>query len=706
MKNMISVGMMFSLLSALHAQPNQQMKTPEEAQRKLDSMMKNNPSLQQYMNKNNQNNTTVSIPAQAFISKPDTAFLSNLKLPPRNSMALALIPSRTMTRDELKNFVHDLAANVKPALQKYYSTEDLSIASIGSTGASNAACLAWYKGRPDVALELALAAADKDCDDILALSNLSGILDLCGFPYKAVPVLQYVKEKEPENSTVNNNLGQAYVKMGDIQKARAYLQEAIASSPDHPNANFTMAIISYAQGDKGAAQKYCESCLRGGFIPNAWNMLKSINPKAKMMDYVRHRYKPPESFNPDKYPLLPQIRNTADVLKYHQLYADFKKMLVTENVRYEKMAKEEQKWVAENMAKNLMAKINEKKDPLRPFGEFANVVLGDILETHGEKILELNKYDSSYQEQLKALNDQFAAEKKKIDDQYGVSEDNDGEGGVNTENKTQHCNALNELANAYLPQFADLREAWQKKWLYAEKDYFNDYSFWCYVASTDDHHYHQLFYQLVSEYLGLLEKLSTSRALAFCIHLDTTHKNEKDLEFGEGKCPLNAEIPIANLGKEAEEFEGFLGKIALDCEGLGLEFGEGLIFNFDRKFSTGETTLAFGGGASEHIPYIPVIEGGAKMQFYITFGGSTAWDIGIKWEAEMDIKGMYHPEQKAGWTVGINSGLDSHFDTFSEGEIPGALSDRLGKELFGIESDHQVNPNIKMFNNNNNGKKE
>lgn len=96
-------------------------------------------------------------------------------------------------------------------------------------------------------------------------------------------------------------------------------------------------------------------------------MLKAINPKAKLMDYIRHRYKQPETFNPDKYPLL-----------------------------------------------------ESKKDPLRPFGWLANKVLGVIVETYGEKLLEMQKYDKAFEEKLKELNDQYKAEKKKIDDQYGI----------------------------------------------------------------------------------------------------------------------------------------------------------------------------------------------------------------------------------------------------------------------------------------------
>ena len=449
----------------------------------------------------------------------------------------------------------------------------------------------------------------------------------------------------------------------------------------------SLAYLAYLSGDKTAAVNYCENCLRGGFVAHAWNMLKAIKPDAKLMDYIRHRYKQPETFNEHKYELLPQCRTTDEVPKLRSLYADYNNMLSRLKTKYEKMANEEGKISAQNIQQNLMKKVSQGGDPMRPFGWFANIVLGDIAKTHAEKLLEMDKYDKQFEAKLKDLNDEYEAKKKTVNDKYGIADD--GEGAANTDNSAARCNALNELNNSYLPEFADLRTAWQQKWLYEERDYFNDASFWCYVASLDDHQYRKNFYQLVSDYLGLMLKLSHTRLLA-CIHrnADTTHKKVDSLQFQEGKCPLAAKIPI----------EAAKSTISLDCQKMGLdaEIGEGVSLVATHSFS-GSTTLALEAG----VPIVPKVLSGS-MQFYITFGGGAPMDIGVKWEAEMKLPEALGGNNSAGWGVGMNSGV-----TFTgEGKLQSGASNWLQQNVFGLDPPApQVNPNVNMYNANN-GKKE
>lgn len=623
---LIAAGCFYTVIAFSQSDPN---KVLAEAQRKLDSIMKNDPNVKKYMNKGNENNTMQNLPSFQNIAdnpfslqKPDTAFLSKMKLPEKNLKALASIPAKPMSKEELKNFLVDIKKKLGSVVQSSFGTKPLNTTGKTATAISGEAVLSFYAGKFEYALLLGMESVSADPENENALNNFAGILTLCGFPYKAVPILDYIKQQEPDNSTVNNNLGQAYFLMGDVQKADNYLKQAVASTPYHPNANMSLAYLSYINGDKSGAINYCENCLRGGFISQAWNMLKAIKPDAKLMDYIRHRFKQPETFNEHKYPLLPQCRTVDEVPKLQILYADYKKMLMSLQSKYEKMAKEEGKISAQNIQKNEMGKINKGDDPMRPFGWFANTVLGDIAKTHVEKLLEMDKYDKEFEAKRKDLSDEYKAKRKEIDAKFNISEV--GEGEASTDNSRAICDAHNALNNNYLPLFADMREAWQKKWIYEERDYLNDASFWCYVASLDDHQYRKDFYQLVSEYLGLMIKLNHSTFIA-CFHKneDTTHKKIDSLQFEEGKCPLVAKIKI----KEAKS------TISLDCNKVGLDadIGEGVSFKATHTFS-GSTTLALEAG----VPLIPKVLSGST-QFYITFGGGAPMDIGVKWEAEMKL---------------------------------------------------------------------
>jgi hypothetical protein len=259
------------------------------------------------------------------------------------------------------------------------------------------------------------------------------------------------------------------------------------------------------------------------------------------------------------------------------------------------------------------------------------------------------------------------------------------------------CADLNKAATNYMTECADITKVWQNKWLYTERDYFNDYTFWSYVASFDDHSYNKTFYSLVDDYLSVMEKINRTKLVRCKSITDYSKEKSDSIDIDKAKCPLNVEIPIANLGKHGVKGfvkEGFIGKISADCENVGMEFGEGLIFNLDHNLSNGETTLAFGLGFSKSIPIVHLADAGAKMQFFITLDAGIPSDIGVRWEAEMDIKGMNKPEQKAGYSVGFNSGIKF----VGEGVIVEAISDRVSRDVFGLEPVHQVNPNVKMYN--------
>ena len=124
-----------------------------------------------------------------------------------------------MSKADLKIFLADIKKKLGPLVQSSYGTKPLNTAGKTATAISGEAVLAFYAGKPEYALLLGMESVSIDPENENALNNYAGILSLCGFPYKAVPILDCLKEQEPDNSTVNNNLGQAYFLMGDRVKA-------------------------------------------------------------------------------------------------------------------------------------------------------------------------------------------------------------------------------------------------------------------------------------------------------------------------------------------------------------------------------------------------------------------------------------------------------------------------------------------------------
>ena len=100
----------------------------------------------------------------------------------------------------------------------------------------------------------------------------------------------------------------------------------------------------------------------------------------------------------------------------------------------------------QNIQTNLIQKVRQGGDPMRPFGWFANTVLGDIAKTHAENLLEMDKYDKQFEAKLKELNDEYEVKKKEVNDKYASSEV--AEGSAVTDNSAARCNAVNELNNS------------------------------------------------------------------------------------------------------------------------------------------------------------------------------------------------------------------------------------------------------------------
>lgn len=683
-----------------------------EAQRKMDSIMRD-PKFKQWTNKGGQPGATPNTPAlpanmaqlaanpMALLAagrKPDTAFLSNLQMPPRNDKGLASIPAQPMSRPQLVSFIKNMKTKIFAAMPGIIGRGPLTMTGYDDQALDKGGVLAWCSGNSDLALELALDAANANPDDDNILDNLSAILTMCGLPYEAVPILDYLKQHDPGNSTINNNLGQAYYLMGDAQKAAVYLQAAIGDFADHPQANFALACLAYINGDKSKAAGYCENSIRGAFMVNTWTMLKACKPDARLMDLIRHRYKQQDYFSPHKYPLLPQAHQVAEVRPLFEQYGQYKNMLLHMKQGFQLIVKTETEYVRKNMASELMAKVQQRKNPLRPYSILAQTVIGDLAEDLSDRLKRLDVYDSNYFHKMADL-------KKKHDDQiaqvaksFDKRADEAGEGNPDMELESDECKALNAVHNTYLPQMAQLTEDWQRQWVGQTKNFYNDYAYWCYLASPDDHAYRQMFYTNVIAWIDLILKLNRTQFLSCHIPVTYSKKEADSLEIAEGKCPLTAKIDVGlkEAGKEKpENFASF----DINCEEYKVDFDlpDGAKLSVKQKAS-GATTVAFDAGLkgkdskNKVVKMLPI---GASMGNFVTFGGSEPIDIGWRWDAELNLPGYLGGKNSVGWSFGTNSMLEFH----GNGKIVNYISDWATKNIFGLDPpDKQVNKNIKMFN--------
>lgn len=301
---------------------------------------------------------------------PGTNDSAKFSLPSKNIKLLNSLPIRTFNRAELISYLHNHNTKLTELLRNSYGT-DISDIPDNAVSKSGTGIALWINREPEKSALLVVKGAELNPDNLTMLNNAGGILTSCGLSVNAIPVLQYVLEKKPGNNMVLNNLGQAYLCLGDHKKAEQYLLQCVKSYNYYPDANLALAYIYKSRGNKSLAIKYAENSLRGAWSEKAHNLILSLKPNAKLMDYVRHRYKQPEIFNFHKYPLLPQCRDAKNALVLRPQYMAYKEMLAAVQKKYYELGRQETELAQKSVNEKIITSNKLNKSPYRPFGLFA-----------------------------------------------------------------------------------------------------------------------------------------------------------------------------------------------------------------------------------------------------------------------------------------------------------------------------------------------
>ena len=703
MNNLLKKGILFILLTLyfsiqfVFAQPTQaeidkMMKQSEEMMKKYGSDTSVNKIIKGLQDQQKQisdamKNKSKEKKSTNPIDKKDTdSSFSSI-----NNKLLNSLPIRTFTRAELISYLHNLNSKLTAFMRNSYGTDigSIPIAAVQRSGTSIGL---WMQGKVNESVLVTLKGAELLPDNNLLLNNTGGILTSCGLGVYGIPVLQYVLEKQPGNNMILNNLGQAYLDLGDDKKAEQYFLKCVSSYKYYPDANLALAYIYNSRGNKSAAINYVENSLRGAWSSKAGNLLSILKPDAKMMDYVRHRYKQPEFFNFDKYPMLPQCKNIEDISGLEPQYVAYKTMIEHLVEKYSQRYRDARQASDKSVPEKIAAAAKVNRSPHRPFGAFGIVVLTTLEKEYKDRYQFLDSFLQHYSRERNALNDKYEEEYQKILLKYEKME----YGG----DKEARCREINSLSNVYLPQYAEQTELLQKKMLSYYKNYFNDLAYWTYIASINDDAFRTDFNHMAIEFLAMLNEISTTRFMESkydthrfypCRFTASGKVEAKDIEITEPECYLTPKIEV-ELGAFTME---------VSCETYKLEAGEGLIGKVEYSRSTGDVTVAFGVGAAVprvffHTPGIEAgLEGEAKSQLYITFDkGGNPSDLGVLWESELKAVIKAGPVKGSiGFEEGVSAGLGSGVVMKENSQLKQAID-----KTFPVQpDDKQINKDVKLY---------
>lgn len=182
---------------------------------------------------------------------------TQLKPPVKDLKRLAMIPAAPPTRQQLLSEVSKMESALKtsvapPVVQQ---VETFS-ANRSAKEIQNAAIGGFYGNNPEAALLLGMKATQKDPADVLGWNNLAALLNMSGLEHQAIPILQRCLAEVPNNSMLLNNIAQAYMGLGDLGKAKQFLQQCLAIDDMHPEANHSMALLHIYENQFEKAVEY------------------------------------------------------------------------------------------------------------------------------------------------------------------------------------------------------------------------------------------------------------------------------------------------------------------------------------------------------------------------------------------------------------------------------------------------------------------
>lgn len=206
-------------------------------------------------------------------------------VPERDAERINSLPKKTLTNTELIPFIQKVYSAVDknlPPLQKangreLYDEFNSKEKFPELTGIIGIQC--WLAGSTDAGLYLLGRACLDDPSNTDNLCNYASLLSMVGGEHFAIPILQNLNQRFPGNSTILNNLGQAWYGLGDMNTASRFIDTTIHFIGAHTSANETKAEIQDAEGDQQESIESLKRSIKTEYTPEKEARLNKMGVK-------------------------------------------------------------------------------------------------------------------------------------------------------------------------------------------------------------------------------------------------------------------------------------------------------------------------------------------------------------------------------------------------------------------------------------------
>jgi Tfp pilus assembly protein PilF len=211
----------------------------------------------------------------------------NRIVPQKDAARISIALATTLNTAAISGYINkthvavleELSANAKSK-----ALEVLQQANKLKSSVANTAVGLWIDGKPTIALYLMGEACKADPSNAVSLNNYAAFLTMAGAPQLALPILMNLNNRYPKNSSILNNITQAWLGLGDIPRAEKYADSTIRIYASHPQANMAKSSIEESKGNIPAAIAAAKMAIRKSYSSEKENRLKKLGYELKDKD--------------------------------------------------------------------------------------------------------------------------------------------------------------------------------------------------------------------------------------------------------------------------------------------------------------------------------------------------------------------------------------------------------------------------------------
>ena len=481
-KNLLIIALMLMCLFSFAQQkpkPKEKEKAPtqkemeemmKEAQKELDNMSDEDKKMMKEMG--------IKIPSMKDVPQVTDKQLAdaweneNRIVPQKDAARISSALATTVSTTAMSAYINKTHQAVLLKLSTVTKTKGAEVYQqtiSQKSSVANTAVGLWIDGKPTLALYLIGEACKANPANAINLNNYASILTMCGAEQIALPILSNLNKRYPKNSSILNNITQAWLGLGDITRAEKYADSTLRIYAYHPQANMAKCLIEESKGNIPAAIAAAKKSISKAYSSEKENKLKKLGYDLTSKDINWDRPMPQDALGLGKFTWPEYPLDVEQNKLLEKEWKDFKeecKQKINElNVKQKSLEKE---FVAANERRTrLILSESQKGHYVQPMPGYAakaikklgpgvNDVNGNMSFVFAKETEPLTKALAKVADYEKILEEKQELLDKKYEDQIGEGKSNPLEAICKDENaiRTEFLAAANgNLQSAYKQYF-------------------------------------------------------------------------------------------------------------------------------------------------------------------------------------------------------------------------------------------------------------